>query len=70
VAYRAATGARLWTRQYSGGGFDGAAAVAVSQDGKRLYVTGTSSGPEINADTDYATIAYNAVSGATLWVRR
>jgi len=71
VAYDAATGARLWTRQYDGGGFDDAAAVAVSPDGSRLYVTGTSyGGPVGDADADYATIAYNAVSGARLWARR
>jgi hypothetical protein len=70
VAYDAATGARLWTRQYDGGGFDDAAAVAVSPDGSRLYVTGTSyGGPVGDADADYATIAYNAVSGARLWAR-
>jgi sugar lactone lactonase YvrE len=70
VAFDAATGARLWARQYDGGGFDGAAALAVSPDGKRLYVTGNSSGPGINAHVDYATIAYKTVSGVRLWARR
>jgi outer membrane protein assembly factor BamB len=70
VAFDAATGARLWARQYGGGGVDAAAAVAVSPDGKKVYVTGSSPGPGINAEEDYATIAYNAVSGARLWARR
>jgi hypothetical protein len=70
VAYNAATGAKLWARLYDGGGIDEAAAVAVSPDGKKVYVTGTSFSPVVEADTDYATIAYNAVSGARLWARR
>jgi len=65
VAYAAATGKQLWVSRYSGPGNteDHGAALAVSQNGARLYVTGRS-GP------DFATIAYNAVTGAQLWVSR
>lgn len=66
VAYNAVTGAQLWARRYNGpaNGDDVATAVAVSPDGKRVFVTGGSSRP------DYATVAYNAVTGAQLWARR
>src|SRR5262249_20273898 len=44
------------------------ASVAVSADGKRVYVTGRSAGANLKAD--YTTIAFNAVTGARLWVSR
>ena len=73
IAYRAATGAQLWVRRYSGQrrGYDAAASVAVSPSGRTVFVTGTSSrGRKVNSDTDYATVAYRAGTGAQLWVRR
>ena len=70
VAYDAATGAALWGRWYNGPGNknDGAHSVAVSPDGSRVYVAGTSRG--ITSGDDYATAAYDAVTGAQLWGRR
>ena len=70
IAYRAATGTRLWVRRYNGtgNGYDEAAAVAVSPGGARVYVTGVS--PGTSSGWDYATVAYNAKSGASLWVKR
>ena len=69
VAYRAATGARLWVRRYNGpvNGGGGAASVAVGRGGARVFVTGS-----IQQRTlfDYATVAYNAATGARLWVRQ
>ena len=70
VAYDAQTGARLWARRYHGPGkgTDLAASVAVSPDGSRVFVTGSSM--RNRTTSDYATIAYNARTGAQLWVRR
>jgi DNA-binding beta-propeller fold protein YncE len=72
VAYDAATGARLWARKYSGSGSDivgdAAKSVAVSPDGRTVFVTGRSTGA--TTDQDYATIAYNAATGTQRWVSR
>jgi hypothetical protein len=74
IAYDAADGTTLWARRYDGpasgnGSYgDQASALALSSDGTRLYVTG---GTESGAHGfDYATIAYDAVTGAKLWLRR
>ena len=70
VAYNAATGAQLWVRRYQGPGSLGsyASSVAASPTGRTVYVTG-SNATHRNGTGDYATIAYNAVTGAQLWVR-
>lgn len=70
VAYNAATGARLWVARYNGPSNhnDQALSVAVSPDGARVYVTGASFSTT-SAD-DYATVAYNAFTGAQVWVAR
>ena len=60
----------LWTKRYNGPGHlgDEASSVAVSRDGKTVVVTGLSTGA--SGRKDYATIAYNAATGARLWLRR
>ncbi|HET7244164.1 MAG TPA: PQQ-binding-like beta-propeller repeat protein [Streptosporangiaceae bacterium] len=70
VAYGAATGAQKWLKRYTGpsNGRDGAASVAVSPDGSTVFVTGTSQGA--TTKNDYATVAYNAATGAQLWAHR
>src|SRR5215472_10509399 len=70
VGYDAATGRQLWARSYAGPGeaADEAAAIAVSPDGRIVFVTGTS-GP-LNGVQEYATIAYSASTGRQLWLRR
>jgi DNA-binding beta-propeller fold protein YncE len=69
VAYRAATGATLWTKRYDrAGGHDFASSVAVSRDGRRVFVTGASEGR--TSAYDFATLAYAAASGTRLWARR
>ena len=70
IAYRAGTGATRWVRRYNGpgNGYDQATAVAVSPDGSAVFVTGASRGT--GSKLDYATVAYDAASGARLWVRR
>jgi hypothetical protein len=70
IAYDAATGARLWVQRYNGpgNGFDEAHSVVASRHGSSVFVTGYSEGAR--SGSDYATVAYDAVTGAQLWVRR
>lgn len=73
VAYDAVTGAKIWARSYNGpgNGWDQPSALAVSLDGERVYVTGASGEtPGYQADFDYATVAYDTATGATIWARR
>jgi hypothetical protein len=58
IAYKAATGAKLWVRRYNGPGnlpVDAATPVAVSPATDKVFVTGTSAGL---AENDFATVAY------------
>jgi hypothetical protein len=68
VAYDAATGARLWSKRYDGPGHedDIAKSIDVSPDGSQVFVTGWSVGDTL----DYATIAYDAVTGKRHWIAR
>lgn len=70
IAYQASTGAQLWVRRYNGpaNGDDNATSIAVSRGGTRVFVTGYSSGT--TQASAYATVAYNAATGAQLWARR
>jgi sugar lactone lactonase YvrE len=70
VGYNSATGRQLWVRRYAGPGkfFDEATAIAVSPDGRIVFVTGTSGIYE--PGSDYLTIAYIAATGRQLWLRR
>jgi DNA-binding beta-propeller fold protein YncE len=66
----ASPGAQLWAKRYNGPGnsTDIANSLAVSPTGGAVYVTGQSSGA--TTGDDYATVAYNAATGAQLWVSR
>lgn len=70
IAYDAATGAQLWARRYNGpgNGRDEARSVVAGAGGARVFVTGQSTGA--TSGDDYATVAYNAATGAQLWIRR
>jgi outer membrane protein assembly factor BamB len=70
AAYDASSGSKLWTKRYDGpgNGTDYAHALGVSPDGSAVFVTGSSHGPGSN--WDYATVAYDLATGATLWTRR
>jgi DNA-binding beta-propeller fold protein YncE len=75
IAYNATTGAVIWTKRYNGPGnfIDQVSAMRLSPDGIKVYVTGSSTGPHSIAEdgrSDYATIAYNATTGALVWVKR
>jgi len=69
VAYAAATGKQLWVSRYNGHGHgaDIAVAIAVSPRGGAVFVTGTSSGR--SSGSDFASVAYAAATGATLWTK-
>jgi hypothetical protein len=66
IGYSAATGTQLWSAQACG--FSSALALAVSPDGKRVYVTGQWDA-ECGLCMLYGTVAYNAATGATIWTR-
>ncbi|MDR2987925.1 MAG: PQQ-binding-like beta-propeller repeat protein, partial [Nocardiopsaceae bacterium] len=69
VAYNPTTGTQMWASRYSGpGATSTVTAVAVSPDGTKVFVTGSSEGNGTNRD--YATVAYNAATGKQLWVKR
>ncbi len=70
VAYDTSTGAQLWAAPYDGSikDDDAPASLGVSPDGSRVFVTGESAGS--GSSFDYATLAYDANSGAKLWVAR
>jgi outer membrane protein assembly factor BamB len=70
LAYDAATGDRLWLKRYEFNPVDNssrARSIAVSPDGKTVFVTGESAG---ETHFDYATLAYDASTGHTRWERR
>ena len=70
IAYDASTGSELWLRRYNGPDDfnDYPEALVVSPDGTRVFVTGHSDFPD--TPNHYATVAYDAATGSTLWVRR
>jgi DNA-binding beta-propeller fold protein YncE len=70
-AYAATNGAIRWTARYQGpvtGSFTLPADLAVSPDGARVYVTGNSPAP--SGQVQFATVAYDAATGAAAWVAR
>lgn len=63
---------RLWAARFDGGTArtSGATSVAASPDGSTVYVTGNTSLGGSTPMNTYDTVAYNAATGATLWVAR
>lgn len=75
LAYDASTGDTLWVKRYDGRGDASAAAfdIGVSPDGAHVFVTGgrvDSDTGELSGDVDYATVAYDALTGARSWTQR
>jgi hypothetical protein len=70
AAYDAVTGAKRWAARYSAPGSNDAYAdgLKVSPDGSTVFVTGNVLGT--TSDDDYATVAYDASTGAERWVAR
>src|SRR5439155_25510844 len=65
VAYDPATGSRRWIATWDGTGYNEAAvALAVSSDGSKVFVTGSTE--VVPYTDDYATVAYVAVAGPRL----
>jgi hypothetical protein len=72
IAYDATNGTQQWVSIYKGlgaGGTNSLFDLAVSPDGKRVFVTGESAGAR-EYELDYATVAYDALTGSELWVSR
>ncbi len=74
VAYNAATGAQRWAARYNGPGnaLDAGGSLAITPNGRTVIVAGPSLGPNSGPGslTGYATVAYNAATGAPVWTRR
>jgi hypothetical protein len=70
AAPASSAGAPLWVSTYSGPGAhdDLTTSVAVARDGAAVFVTGRS--PSAAGTVDYATVGYNASTGAKLWASR
>lgn len=70
VALDAADGHELWRTTFGGiGRRDLPTGIAVAPEGDRLYVTGMSTMPE-SFKRGFATLAFDAASGTTLWTSR
>ena len=76
IAYDAANGAEVWISRYSTAEESIGNALALSDDGQRLYVTGYSASaiaeppaPNI-ANYDFGTVAYDTTTGQELWAAR
>ncbi len=69
VAIDAATGDPIWSKRYNGpvDYEDVAYALGVSPDGSQIFVTGVSWTALIQG-SNYTTVAYDAATGAELWV--
>jgi outer membrane protein assembly factor BamB len=71
IAYDAATGHQRWISRYDGhAASDIPSGLGVSPDGSKVFVTGTSDRSDTPFDSDYATVALDAATGARVWVTR
>jgi DNA-binding beta-propeller fold protein YncE len=72
TALNASNGAVLWSASYAGVGPYGSdpASIVVSPDGSQVFVTGSSSNSTTSFLLAYATVAYDAATGAQQWAVR
>ena len=70
VAYDAGTGATRWSATFYGRGYGQPSAIAVSPDSSKVFVTGFTSYPNACCPDQFVTVAYDAATGARLWVAR
>jgi DNA-binding beta-propeller fold protein YncE len=70
VAYDAATGVSRWTATFYGRGDSQPSGIAVSPDSSKVFVTGYTSFPNACCPDQFVTVAYDAASGARLWLAR
>jgi WD40 repeat protein len=71
IAYDVATGAKIWISRYDGhSAADIPADLGVSPDGSKVFVSGRSDRSTVPFDSDYATVALDAGTGARVWVAR
>jgi hypothetical protein len=72
IAYDSTTGSTEWMSRYDGPAHysDMARSIAVIRDGSEVFVTGLSDSEPSSSGEDYATAAYDAISGAERWVSR
>jgi len=68
IAYNPTTGKQLWARLFSGLGEAYSASMVISPDSSRVFVLG-SSRSTTSALFSYATVAYDAKTGARQWVK-
>jgi len=64
IAYNARTGKKLWAQVFSGLGWANSESFAVSPDGSTVFVLGTSTPSLSSVPLSYATVAYDAKTGA------
>ena len=65
VAYNAITGAQMWATREDQSDFDVPNAIALSPDGRSVYVTGET---EVDGKSrEYYTVAYDAATGVQRW---
>lgn len=70
VGYDTATADLLWSKSYGGGDSDTPSDIAVSPDGSTVFVTGYHTVDQADFDFDWATVAYDAETGAKIWGKK
>jgi DNA-binding beta-propeller fold protein YncE len=70
LAYDTLTGQQRWLARYDGPGHFEDGAFAAGANGQDAFVTGWSASADPDAHWDYATVAYDALTGQQRWAQR